>query len=611
MALLNPEAARRIAALPARERAQAVEALRSVIGTRVSVGPAHTTHQIARRRAYAERKDPHAYIREVLRERLTPQMERVLAEIEGHSRILIPSAKGVGKTHLVACYCLYRFDCAAALPDEKLDLEEQGCIVILTAPTNDQIKRVLYGQIRTLATKAEKNGWPMPGKRSEADVTWIVRPDWYVRAISPPERAGVEAAHSGAGIHHGNLVIAFDEGQGGKESVWRTIEGNCIAPGNTIISPFNPTENRGPTFARAQVGRGYRVVHLSAFDHPNVRNRSHEAPGTGVITFEEVDRLVRQHCKDLGSPEDRAPDHRYHDFVYALPPLDAAELGARPDGILGHADGTPRVYRPDGTFEAYMLGQWPGESKNSLFDRAALEAAMDRWKEREDPPTPPDRVGGDLAYKETGDDVALVPSWGPDAATLRLLHYEAQEQGAEAVEELRATNRVRCGMPVMLLPAKGPVVANAIMEAFPVAGMYVLDVGGVGTSATDSLEGLTEAPVHGVSFGSSPPEPAPDEDWSENMRTAMYARAAFLCNAGLVDVPPDLDLIEELLAHKVLWRSKMAARTGEEPDKRPCMALIAKDLVRKALGRSPDRADAFVLSLTDPQRDALPGPGVF
>lgn len=611
MPLLNPEAARRIAAMEPSQKARAIEALRSVIGTRVSVGPAHTAKQIAKRRAYAERGDPQAYIREVLREKLTPQMERVLGDIVTHERILIPSSTGTGKTHLLSCYALYRFDCVAALPSEKDDLEEQGCIVILSAPTNDHIFRVLYGSIRERAIRAERLGWPIPGEMSDARPAWFVRSDWYLRPISPPERAGMEAAPSGAGTHHRNLVILLDDANGVKPIVWRTSEGNAISPGNQIIAPFNPTETTGPTYTRAQIGGGYHVIHLSAFDHPNVRNRSHEAPGEGVISFEEVDRSVRLQCKDIGTPEDRPPDHKHHDFVYALPPDSASERGPRDDGILGHPDGTPRVYRPNGTFESYKLGEWPGASKNSLFDRSALEAAQERWKQTAPPTGPPDRLGCDIAYKEKGDDVALVPSWGDDAASLRLAHYQAQEDGAEALAELKATRRIRVGMPVAMPGADGPTVSSEILERFPDVGKYLVDIGGPGTSAYDSLARATGAPVHGISFGAAAPESAPDEDASENMRAAMYTRFAFLVNVGLVDLPPDPELIEDLLAQKVLWKVRMVARSGEEASRRPSQAIIEKALIRKSLGRSPDKGDAAALSLTDPDRDALPPPGVY
>jgi phage terminase large subunit-like protein len=76
-----------------------------------------------------------------------------------------------------------------------------------------------------------------------------------------------------------------------------------------------------------------------------------------------------------------------------------------------------------------------------------------------------------------------------------------------------------------------------------------------------------------------------------------------LVHRGLVDPPADPILREEILAHRVEPVRKTIERKDKdgrwEKVRVDAVALIAKDEIKKIIGRSPDRSDAFVVAVFD------------
>lgn len=600
MALTREEIARRIMRLPPGERDAAIRAARKLYGGRLpDDAPKEPgidrVRDPAHRRRYAG--DPFGYLRDILGYRLTPDQETALALIEAEDRVLVPSANNTGKSWLLAAYALYRFDAVAALPNDDLALEEQGAQILLPGPDHSTIYSTIYSAILEHAARAEQRGFAMPGRRSENSVLWRVRPRWFFEAFSPDVRVGQEVSHAASGRHHRNQLAIIEEGQGVPEAVWRAAEGMCSGDGNKIVSAFNPTEPIGPAYKRAK-GAGYRVFAMSALRHPNVVQRNAAIPD--AISYKVIDQRVTNECRDMGKASDTIPDAQELDFVYALPPSASdATPGGRADGIPGHPAGVPRVYRPGPTFAAQVLGQWPRSTRSSLFSVRALEEAMERWDEGRSRSPMPDCVGVDPA-REGDDTSTYLPRWGADAEELLRAYAEAVKQGPAAVATIRETRRQYLGECITAPSGDGPSVALHIMQRFALA-TFAIDEGGVGASVLDHMVRVLGARATGVSFSAAPLPPTPGESYAENFRTMLYVRAALLVAAGLVDIPPDARLREELLAHETLPRARVVTvldSSGiERKERKESVLLIEKDEIKKRLGRSPDRSDAFVLAV--------------
>lgn len=591
----------RIMKLPSGQRELAVRLMRRLaeLGDAAARKGArsHATRDVIERRRYAESRDPWAYARDVFGYNLTPQQDEVLEALLTESRLLVPSANNMGKTFILALWGLFRFDAMGAMENPDSGDREQGARILLPGPDHDTVFETLYSEMLVHAARAEMRGHLMPGTRSELSVNWRVRPMWNVEVFSPPARVARNVTHTASGRHHRNQCALVEEGQGVAEPLWRATEGMCSSAGNQIVSSFNPTEPVGAAYNRATNGT-YRVIHLDAFDHPNVRERRLVIPD--AVDFRVVDGRVRDDCRDRGPFPATPLEAEYGDFVYGLPRLGTPERGPREDGEPGHPDAPLRVYRPGGAFQAQVRGEWPSMSGTGLFDPAALERSMARWREQNDPDTIPDRVGADPA-REGRDDATAVPSWGETAEQL-LRAYALAEQSGEAAINTLLNRRTRVGEIVVFPKSDGVTLARSMHYRFPDCP-FSIDDGSVGTSPIDHLARVLGRDVVAVSFSAAPHPPVnKSEPWSENLRTQLYLRAALATNRDLIDWPDDPLLKQELLAHSLEYGARVVeqfdSRKGRKEKIRvTSVALIDKDTVKKAIGRSPDRSDGSVLSL--------------
>jgi len=565
------------------------------------------TRDIAHRRSYAGK--PSLYFRDVLGWVLTDQQERMLELIEQEDKILLPSGTNIGKSFVLAGYGIYRFDAVGALEDPDLGLAEQGAKILLPGPDAKTVQKTIFAKMLVHAMRAEARGFLMPGYRTETggSVLWRVRPEWDIEAFSPPRKVGQEIAHTASGRHHRNMIALVEEASGVDERVMAAVEGMCSSQGNKIIAPFNPAESGSAVFVRSNLS-SYRTHHISALDHPNVKlrlNPGDEGYIPGAVAYRNIDARVRDQCKDFGPYPKVQPDKIHKDIVYALPHQGARERGRRKDGNPGHPDAPLRVYRPGPMFEAQVLGQWPSGGDYRLFSIGAWDESVARWIEAgSDPEEPPDMVGCDPA-RFGSDDSCAAPRWGPTAEELLRGYMDARDSGGDlkggsekAVQQYVRDNGCRIGEIRVLNKGDGPSLARQLVDLWP-SSPFNIDEGG-GVSCLDHLRSVLKRDAMGVVFGSAPPEPTPGEPWSENLRTAMYVRFARVVAFGLVDVPNDPQLREEVLAHELKYRY----RTVEErvngrlqKVRKPSVLLIEKDEVKKRIGRSPDKADAAVQSL--------------
>jgi hypothetical protein len=179
------------------------------------------------------------------------------------------------------------------------------------------------------------------------------------------------------------------------------------------------------------------------------------------------------------------------------------------------------------------------------------------------------------AAKVGGVDVAR---FGDDLSTI------AKRQGRVAyrIEPHR-------GLDTMALASR----VAFVNEQDPQHAWFVDITGGLGAGVYDRLCQLQlGCPVIPVDFGGGADDPK-----FRNKRTEMYWRAKEWCEDGCL--PNDDLLAQELVAHTYFF----------DASSRIC--LEAKDEVKEKLGRSPDRADAFVTTfhtpIAPPPRDVFPG----
>jgi hypothetical protein len=160
----------------------------------------------------------------------------------------------------------------------------------------------------------------------------------------------------------------------------------------------------------------------------------------------------------------------------------------------------------------------------------------------------PDRVGLDPA-REGDDDAVAAPAWGETAEQLLRAFFLAEEAGPPRSRRSVKTRRVRVGELTVYPKSDGVTLAQRVHHQFP-DSPFTIDEGASARRRRSSR--ARDRPrrraglVRRVATAVNQSEP-----WSENMRTQLYVRASMAVNRGLVDVPDDPILRQELLAHSL------------------------------------------------------------
>jgi phage terminase large subunit len=205
-----------------------------------------------------------------------------------------------------------------------------------------------------------------------------------------------------------------------------------------------------------------------------------------------------------------------------------------------------------------VFGKFPPSSLNALIGPDEVMAAMKRN-------LPPEAY--DFEAKRLGVDVAL---YGDDASCI------FPRQGLRAFE------------PIVLRqvgPMQGAGATARKWQDWKADGAFVDATGGFGDPWCAALEELNLNPVR-VLFSGVPMNPR-----YHNKRSEMYFDACQWIKEG-GQLPNDPELLAELCAHTYSFKG----------DK---LIVMPKEMVKAKLGRSPDKADAFVLTFAFPLMPAV------
>jgi hypothetical protein len=325
--------------------------------------------------------------------------------------------------------------------------------------------------------------------------------------------------------------------------------GHVLLGGQQDREPFNPTEPQGPAYQRAQSG-AYSVIHLDAFQHPNVVERAAVIPD--AVSFRVIDARVRTDCRDRGPYPETPLEPLHGDFVYALPPKGDAhardDAGARPDGILGAVGARPHVYRPNAAVHGAGARTVADRERVGPLQRGARRSgngALGRGRGSR-----ASRRTASAAISRARVGTTSSPRRGGARAPTPCSGVRARRRaGARRRRRAAAHARIRVGVFRVLPKGDGVDTARSLDRLFPDSPLTV-DIGGVGASPYDHLVRVLGRDVVGVSFGAKALPRVPGEPWCENLRTQLYVRLAMLTHAGLADLPNDPALRAELLAHE-------------------------------------------------------------
>jgi hypothetical protein len=202
---------------------------------------------------------------------------------------------------------------------------------------------------------------------------------------------------------------------------------------------------------------------------------------------------------------------------------------------------------------ATILGLFPPTGFNALLGIEEVEAAMARTYKQDQIENAAVILGGDVARQ--GDDASAV--------------IKRQGRQAFPIKTYRIPDTMRVADQFILQKAEHK------SDAF-----FIDESGGYGAGVIDRMRSLGHDVV-GVQFGGR----ASDNRYF-NKRSEMYWLMAEWVKAGGA-LAPDPELKEELCATTYVFQKDQ-------------FRIVEKELIKDQIGRSPDKADALILTFTHP-----------
>jgi phage terminase large subunit len=230
--------------------------------------PERSLHEILR-------GNPLAFGKRILGIRRWEGQQRIRLAIERHRRTIVRSGNSLGKTHEFASSAV-----------EWLTTNPGGRLLAI-GPTYDQVRDGLWKDIRK-AYAASK--FPLGG-RMMAD-RWVLDDGWDGAIVAVDNQAAIQ------GRRGKKCFLLLDEAHGIDADLWKTVESLMTAEGSRMVAGGNPLFPHGKFFENHS-NPLWHQIHLSAFDHPNIRDQREVVPG--AITQLWIDEMRAQYGEN--SPE--------------------------------------------------------------------------------------------------------------------------------------------------------------------------------------------------------------------------------------------------------------------------------------------------------------------
>lgn len=481
-------------------------------------------------------KEPRLFFDEVLGVELEIYQDEALQMIADFDRVAISACHDVGKSWLLARVVLWFVTC---FPYSK---------VITTAPTYNQVKNILWAEIRSAYSRSK---FPLGGKMNLTE--WQVTPDgdWFAIGFTPRNELSGEAGQgtqsSFQGFHAPYILVVFDEATGIPKNIWTMAEGILTSDNVKFVAIGNPT-SRSSEFARCFSSPEWAKMKLSCFNSPNLIANE-------IKTVADIEKEVQ--LVSLMNDADAQARLKSYKVVkgYLLSLKWVISMAMPRKWGITHP-----------LFVSKVLGQFPKDSDDTLIPLGAVEEAQLRvyW------PKPEDR-------KTLGVDVAR---FGSDATVLTALHgYKFL--GRKQFHKFD-TNEV-VGEIVAYAKEFGPFDVICIDETG--IGGGVVDVLRESAKAEANKDTFRKTEIRGVQFGAGC-ERDEDKERYVNLKARMFdLLAEDLKKAEGLCLPHEDVYAEELPT--ILYRFDSKGRKFIE----------SKDDYKKRTGRkSPDDSDSLALA---------------
>jgi hypothetical protein len=227
---------------------------------------------LSRFEQYAD--DPEGFVREVLKADPWGAQVTMMELVRDSRQVVVRSANGIGKDWAAARLALWW-------------VYARGGFVLVTGPTERQVKAVVMGEVRRAFDAAQQ----LPGTLYEL----------ALRADASGRR-GILSFTSNqvsklTGFHAPRLMIVVTEAQGIEGPIWEGIFANATGADGRLVVVGNPLSSSGRffEFCRSDTWVAQRIT---AFEHPNVIEQREVIPG--AVTQQFIDNMAAEYGKGSG-----------------------------------------------------------------------------------------------------------------------------------------------------------------------------------------------------------------------------------------------------------------------------------------------------------------------
>lgn len=333
--------------------------------------------------------DPVGFGEQVLGETYTDDVRKMMESVRDYEITVAMSANASGKTHAAGATGIWWYKC---FPNSQ--------VYTAAAPPEDNLRRLLWGEIGDRVTKH-----PELFSTDTVSVLNIQEsPRHFLAGVTIPSSGDAKTREAKfSGKHQQHLMFILDEGDAIPDEVYAGIE-SCMSGGIKfrLLIMLNPRQAKGAVYRMIRDGHA-NVVHLSAFNHPNVITGTNVIPG--AVDRNTTARRIVQMCRPLTDGEPQDSD------TFDLPGYLAGYQAKDQKGLLLPPLQAGKYKVTESAFCHMVLGKYPSQAENQLISSDWILKARERWtlwvnRYGEVPPRNTEGIAG-LDVGEFGNDPSV------------------------------------------------------------------------------------------------------------------------------------------------------------------------------------------------------------
>lgn len=523
---------------------------------------------------------PKKFCEEQLDMFVTDDMAALMESVVNNKVTVAISANATGKTHASAALALWWYRAYKG-----------SQVLTLAAPPERNLRENLWSLIRGFCRQNKEivDGHKVTtlkivpdGINSDEDSDKLP----MVIGLTIPSAGDAETqATRVSGFHSPAQLAILDEADGIPDGVFKGLDGVLSGDNSRLVCLFNPKMKSGPVYRMIRDGLA-NIVHLTAFNHPNVISGDDIIPGA-VSRNKTIERI-----NNWTSPV-RAGEEPNETNCFEIPEFlvgKTAESGAgkKYPPLPG---GWRKIDEP--AFSYIVLGQYPPQGSNQLISQEWINAARSRWdlftaSNNGKPPTDVRPLLGMDVADEGVDWNTIVASYGNYIAPLekwRGMDVDlSSTKASEHYSNLHAyqINVESDGLGASVAPKMGRQgywLCPKCSETFFNDNIHVCP-----NCKHENGHNVEMDRIHinarKVSVGAKSSKKCELGQFG-CLRDELWWRTREWLSSDQAMLPPDKDLIEELLV------ATYGVVNGE-------IKVMNSKIIREKLGRSADSASALI-----------------